>query len=359
MLASARKTNAKLLRDLPHTMFTRYYFSEPNLDAHNSIGHLDMIESNSSTNSQHGSIMLLNLGQTESLAVQADPSVGGQTIGNHLIAASYTNSGSMVALDSPLLLSNTTNNDMVAKSVMVTRNRVPDPAQIQRRGTSSLKLHLPNMAITGWKINLQFRPISMVDNIVTVKLVRRTGTEPVAFNSWREDSYKDLNIICNSSITDGRHYDTLYSHTFVLKALSTLNKGTARPHNISKSVRCNLSRRTLRKVYDPSTALIGAMSKPHFAIAEPDASYGVQVQMNQCYLVIFSKVKDDKFMVAYEKTTAVDPTLQYATTTHGVKEQSLLDVSTPTTVLTDYSKFKVGGSVTQFNRCASYAQQII
>lgn len=358
VLASNSKNTRKSLRELPHTMFTRYYLSTPNLDANNAIGHLDMIESTTSKDSKHGSVMVLNLGQTESLAVQAPVSVGGATIGNHTVTISYNNVGTVTPVDSPLLFSKSNNTDVQPTALMVTRNRVPDPANVARRGGSQNLLHLPNMMISGWKLDLQFRSISMVDQIVTLKLIRRNGPDPVRFDQWKQDSLKELGIICNSSLTDGRHFDTLYSHTFVLKGLSQLNKATSRPHNVKKSIRANLKRSTLRKIYDPAAPMIGSMHKPHFAVAEPDATYGIQEQMNQCYLVAFAKVKDDKFFTSFSKTTAVDPVALYANTIDGIQEVELANVSIQDTLTTGYAKFKVGGTVTQFNRCASYNQHI-
>jgi len=86
VLASNSKTTTELLRDMPHTFLTRYYFATPNIDEHmdehNSIGVLDMIDMTTSKDSKHGSVLMLNLGQTESLALQAPQSVGGSSFGN-------------------------------------------------------------------------------------------------------------------------------------------------------------------------------------------------------------------------------------------------------------------------------------
>lgn len=353
----------RIYKAQPHTMMTRIYLSEVNIDAAGSIGNLSLVESISSVSAEKLSLVMVNLGAVESLAVQAASAQGGGRVGNHTIPApGYTNTGATQNVSCLHMRSNALNTAYNGVATMITRDKVPDIARSMLASateTVTPPYHLPNMAITGWKIRLVIRPISQLTQFVTVKLVRRNQDQPSHWNEFATNG--DQQIFSNSAMTSGRYFDTLWSCTRKLEGISKLNKDRSHDIKIDKNIRCMLARTTLRKVYEPEDAnVLGAGHKPQFVPSVPN-THGTQALQNQCYLVISSRLQDDKYLMAsqqYELITA-ETGIQTGNTYDNVSLTAATSVAVGQAPITEYAKFSYGGVITQYNRCSSWNQGIV
>lgn len=335
---------AKMNKEYPHSVFTKYWLCKPNINLQTgSIGFVDKLYSVSSKSEQYLSYMYVDLNKYASHWSQ-------EPIGNHALPAAQ----------SPLHVSNATNDANLPTASMITQSRIPNSSQ-----PGEAVYHCPTHYSRSLRVKLRIGNASCPQQqTLTIKLCRMNLAEPQSTNVLSSPHVREL--VNQANITSDRTFETVWQHSFTLAARNTQNTATYRDHIIDKHITYAYLRSVCRKVASlESETDFGHMQKPHFKYADSNPTDTSFVLFNNLYLVISAKLKSKYFSSAVQHintTTIPNPAAPAGSmNTIGTSEyRSEENQMTPTTSDAQWSngfaRFTVCGNVTIENRVHDFAR---
>jgi len=339
-----------------------------NADAYQTIGMIDRIYSNSPVDAAHCSWFLLDFFNSER-AWQTAP------IGNSLMPV---HTETTLSNSNCCFSSNTSLSKQGWRAMMITQDRIPkgitDPYKLQAPHTSSTQYRIPDSVITGFDIDISIDSMCMGDQVVTVKLCRliaRDGDEGGnsgvdAGGEWADSMNDNQRVVLLNTpeVTDGRIWETVWSETHNLPAISPWQSSTAKLIKIKKHIDTNYLRTSTRlnrieTTYDVPTfggvPLYGLNTMP--TLHTSTAYHPVDpVMKNNLAFAIVSRCVDEQVPIKTEigPTAAIvgsaSSTVLAGTHREGVSLENMSSEAGGKS----FAKFGVSGTITERYRCQEF-----